>query len=148
MIFNPVIGGKALQPVEFTRVLHVPMLQNNLFACLHLTKHKHFEIHINSMQRKWTFNVKVACFSVPLFAWTTVLISRVQLNRFLSLLSLPTGSLLFLSLLRSGIVAVVTTTLQTSPRLGNGRGWGNPCGLRSRVTMGWGTGLKSATRQL
>ena len=65
------------------------------------------------MQSKWTFKVKVARFSVLLFAQTTVHISWVQLNRFLSHLSLPTGSLLFLSLLHSGIVAVVTTTLQT-----------------------------------
>ncbi len=50
VVFNPVIGGKALQPVEFTRVLHVPMLQNNLFACLYLTKHKNFEIRINAKQ--------------------------------------------------------------------------------------------------
>ena len=50
VVFNPVIGGKASQPVEFSRVLHVPLLQNNLLACLFLTKHKSFEIRINSVQ--------------------------------------------------------------------------------------------------
>ena len=50
VVFNPVIGGKAFQPVEFTRVLHVPSLQNNLLSCLYLTKHKGFEIHIDSHQ--------------------------------------------------------------------------------------------------
>jgi hypothetical protein len=32
VVFKPVIGGKASQPVEFSRVLHVPLLQNNLLA--------------------------------------------------------------------------------------------------------------------
>ena len=50
VVFNPVIGGKASQPVEFTRVLHVPSLQNNLLSCLYLTKHKGIEIHIDSHQ--------------------------------------------------------------------------------------------------
>jgi len=50
VVFLPVIGGKAFQPVEFTRVLHVPSLQNNLLSCLYLTKHKGFEIHIDSHQ--------------------------------------------------------------------------------------------------
>ena len=43
MVFNPVIGGKASQSVEFTR-----LLQNNLLSYLHLTKHKGFEICIDS----------------------------------------------------------------------------------------------------
>jgi len=50
VVFNPVIGGKAFQPVEFTRVLHVPSLQNNLLSCLYLTKHKGFKIRIDSHQ--------------------------------------------------------------------------------------------------
>jgi len=37
-------------PVEFSRVLHVPSLHNNLLSCLFLTKHKGFEILINSKQ--------------------------------------------------------------------------------------------------
>jgi len=50
VVFNPVIGGKASQPVEFTRVLHVPLLQNNLLSCLYLAKYKGFNIHIDSQQ--------------------------------------------------------------------------------------------------
>jgi hypothetical protein len=50
VIFNPVSGGKALQPVEFSRVLHVPSLQNNLLSCLYLTKHKNIKICIDSVQ--------------------------------------------------------------------------------------------------
>jgi hypothetical protein len=47
VVFNPVINGKAVRPVEFTKVLHVPKLQNNLLAVFYLTCHKGFHIHIN-----------------------------------------------------------------------------------------------------
>ena len=50
VVFNPVIDGKASQSVEFTRVLHVPLLQKNLLACLYLTKHKEFKIQIDSQR--------------------------------------------------------------------------------------------------
>ena len=40
------------------------------------------------------------------------------------------------------------TRMPTALHVGNGRGWGNPCGLRGRVPTGWGTGSESATRQL
>jgi len=56
VVFNPVIGGKASQPVEFTRVLHVPLLQNNLLSCLYLAKHKGFNIHIDSQQMDFNHN--------------------------------------------------------------------------------------------
>ncbi len=48
MVFNPVIDGKRVQTLEFTKVLHVPELENSLFSCLYLTKHKGFEIRIDS----------------------------------------------------------------------------------------------------
>ena len=44
----PIINGKETCPVEFTRVLHVPMLQNNLFAVLYLTRKCRFEVRINA----------------------------------------------------------------------------------------------------
>ena len=53
MVFNPIINGKATQSVEFSRVLHVPSLQNNLLACLFLTKNKEFIIQINSHQMEF-----------------------------------------------------------------------------------------------
>src|SRR6266540_5473180 len=56
VVFNPVMmDGKPLQPVEFTRVLHVPSLQNNLLSCLYLARHKHIIIHIDSEQMDSTF---------------------------------------------------------------------------------------------
>ncbi|GBE78927.1 predicted protein [Sparassis crispa] len=48
VVFNPVIAGKAVRPVEFTRVLHVPRLRNNLLSCLYLVHQKGFRIHIES----------------------------------------------------------------------------------------------------
>jgi len=47
VVFNPVVYGKESQSVEFTRVLHVPQLRNNLLSCLHLTKRKGFKLHVN-----------------------------------------------------------------------------------------------------
>jgi len=47
VVFEPVIGNKAWQSVEFTRVLHVPQLGNNLLAVLFLTKQRGFHVHID-----------------------------------------------------------------------------------------------------
>lgn len=47
MVFNPIIDGKEVRPLEFSRVLHVPKLRNNLLAILYLTCHKGFHIHID-----------------------------------------------------------------------------------------------------
>ena len=46
--FVPQINGKESRSVEWTRVLHVPQLRNNLLSVLYLTCHKGFEVHINS----------------------------------------------------------------------------------------------------
>ena len=56
VVFNPLVGGKEARPVEFSRVLHVPALHNNLLSCLYLTKHKDFEILINSKQMAFKRN--------------------------------------------------------------------------------------------
>jgi hypothetical protein len=48
VLFHPVIRGKPSRAVEFTRVLHVPQLQNNLLSCLYLTCCRGLEIHISS----------------------------------------------------------------------------------------------------
>ena len=46
VLFAPVIGGKPSQSVLFSRVLHVPALQNNLLAVLHLTSKHEFTVTI------------------------------------------------------------------------------------------------------
>jgi hypothetical protein len=48
VLFRPLINGQLSRDVEFSRVLHVPALRNNLLAVLYLTKHKNFHIHISS----------------------------------------------------------------------------------------------------
>ena len=40
------INGQLARDVQFSRVLHVPALRNNLLAVLYLTKHKSFSVHI------------------------------------------------------------------------------------------------------
>jgi len=54
--------------------------------------------------------------------------------------------------LGSSEVQVIILTDALSNRIkyavGNGRGWGNPCGLRGRVPTDWGMGSKSAIHQL
>ena len=46
VVFKPIINGKPSRYVEFTRVLHVPALRNNLLAVLYLTRHKSFHVSI------------------------------------------------------------------------------------------------------
>src|ERR671929_620035 len=47
VLFRPIINGQIHRDVEFSRVLHVPALRNNLLAVLYLTKHKSFDVHIS-----------------------------------------------------------------------------------------------------
>jgi hypothetical protein len=39
VLFQLLINGQLVRNVEFTRVLHVPGLQSNLFSVLYLTRH-------------------------------------------------------------------------------------------------------------
>jgi hypothetical protein len=48
VVFSPVVDGKTVRAVEFTRVLHVPDLRNNLLSVLYLTRNIGFTVHINS----------------------------------------------------------------------------------------------------
>jgi transposase InsO family protein len=48
VVFSPVVDGKTVRVVEFTRVLHVPDLRNNLLSVLYLTRNIGFTVHINS----------------------------------------------------------------------------------------------------
>ena len=60
VVFNLVMmDGKPSQPVGFTRVLHVPSLQNNLLSCLYIARHKHIIIHIDSEQMDFSLNGKL-----------------------------------------------------------------------------------------
>jgi hypothetical protein len=46
VLFEPVIEGRTMQQVEFSDVLYVPDLRNNLFSVLHLSLNKGFTINI------------------------------------------------------------------------------------------------------
>ncbi len=46
VVFIPKVGEKVLRSVEFTRVLHVPHLKNNLLSVLYLARVHQFHIHI------------------------------------------------------------------------------------------------------
>ena len=50
VVFSPVINGKTVRAVEFTRVLHVPDLRNNLLSVLYLTRNIGFTVHITASQ--------------------------------------------------------------------------------------------------
>ena len=52
-MFQPIIDGKPSREVEFTKVLHVPALHNNLLSVLYLTRHKEFHVHITSKTMKF-----------------------------------------------------------------------------------------------
>ena len=48
VVFHPNLEGKRGRVVEFSNVLHVPHLHNNLLAVLYLTRHSSFVVHINA----------------------------------------------------------------------------------------------------
>ena len=48
VVFIPVIDGKRGRAVEFSNVLHVPELRNNLLTVLYLTCHLSFVVHVNA----------------------------------------------------------------------------------------------------
>jgi transposase InsO family protein len=48
VVYHPLVDGRSAQPIELTRVLHVPLLGNNLLAVLFLTKRRGFEVHIDA----------------------------------------------------------------------------------------------------
>src|SRR5258707_13632876 len=47
VLFNPESEGQQLRPLEFSKVLHVPDLRNNLLSVLYLTRHKQFQVVIS-----------------------------------------------------------------------------------------------------
>lgn len=46
--FQPIVDGKLVQTLEFSRVLHVPDLKNNLLSALFLTRSKEFIVTITA----------------------------------------------------------------------------------------------------
>jgi hypothetical protein len=46
VLFVPEVNGRKLRPLEFSNVLHVPELRNNLLSVLFLTRCKQFSVVI------------------------------------------------------------------------------------------------------
>ncbi|KAJ3992726.1 hypothetical protein F5050DRAFT_1579028 [Lentinula boryana] len=59
VLFTPTIAGKEVRDVLFSRVLHVPSLNNNLLSVLYLTKHKGFIVHILRDTMQFSLNGSV-----------------------------------------------------------------------------------------
>ena len=65
VLFRPIKNGKQYRDVEFTRVLHVPALRNNLLSVLYLTKYKSIDVHISGItmdffdQKSWLFSATI-----------------------------------------------------------------------------------------
>jgi hypothetical protein len=55
VVFKPVIAGKELRAVEFTHVLHVPDLQNNLLSVLYLSCRRGIDIYISTKELAMIF---------------------------------------------------------------------------------------------
>ena len=51
ILFRPIKNEKQYRNVEFTRVLHVPALHNNLLSVLYLTKYKGIDVHISAITK-------------------------------------------------------------------------------------------------
>ena len=48
VVFNPIVNDQAVRPLEFSRVLHLPDLRNNLFSVLFLTRQKGWTVTIDA----------------------------------------------------------------------------------------------------
>jgi transposase InsO family protein len=53
VVFNPSVRGQNRRAVEFSQVLHVPDLKQNLLSILYLTRHKQFIVHIDSREMRF-----------------------------------------------------------------------------------------------
>ena len=59
VLFQPLINGIPCRNVEFSRVLHVPLLKNNLLAVLYLTRYKEFNVLISKHSMVFKRNKEV-----------------------------------------------------------------------------------------
>ncbi|KAF9038250.1 hypothetical protein BDP27DRAFT_1525797 [Rhodocollybia butyracea] len=59
VLFTPIVDGKEVRQVLFSRVLHVPAFNNNLLSVLYLTKHKGFTLQILRDTMEFSLNGSV-----------------------------------------------------------------------------------------
>ncbi|KAG0707283.1 hypothetical protein DFH29DRAFT_995086 [Suillus ampliporus] len=66
VVFHPVIDGKSVRPVEFSRVLHVPDLRNNLLSVLYLTHNSGFHVTVGSSRMSFQRPAGTTLFVAPI----------------------------------------------------------------------------------
>lgn len=86
--FRPEVDGKQVRDVEFTSVLHVPQLSNNLLSVLQLTKLHNFVAIVDSKQIRYNRNGTT---------WFTATVARNSPAAFLDGYVLPANESAFLS---------------------------------------------------
>ena len=76
VVFTPNIYEHILEPLEFTNVLHVPELQNNLLSVLFLTRHRQFTVRITEKAMHFVQHGKELCIA-PISAGNTAYLSGI-----------------------------------------------------------------------
>ena len=66
VLFKPLINGQQARDIEFTRVLHVPALRNNLLSVLYLTKYKNIDVHISKSKMKFMDQSQTVLFTATI----------------------------------------------------------------------------------
>jgi len=66
VVFHPTVEGKRGRAVEFSNVLHVPQLRNNLLAVLYLTRRSSIDVHINSTHMSFSHSNGPPLFIAPI----------------------------------------------------------------------------------
>jgi len=66
VVFHPTLEGKRGRAVEFSNVLHVPKLRNNLLAVLYLTRRSSIDVHINSTHMSFSRSNGPPLFVAPI----------------------------------------------------------------------------------
>jgi len=66
VLFHPTLEEKRGRVVEFSNILHVPQLQNNLLAVLYLTCQSSIDVHINSTHMSFSHLNGPPLFVIPI----------------------------------------------------------------------------------
>jgi hypothetical protein len=66
VVFHPTLEGKRGRAVEFSNILHVPQLRNNLLAVLYLTRRSSFDVHINATHMSFSRSNGPPLFVAPI----------------------------------------------------------------------------------
>ena len=76
LLFKPLINGVESQSLLFSRVLHVPQLQNNLLSVLYLTRFKGYQLFADSQQIQFIRHSRVV-FTATITSQTAALLDGI-----------------------------------------------------------------------